>query len=179
MGTFESGFKAHCEKLAVDIRAELGLERYARLEMEVLADHLAIPIIPIGACGAPPEVVTWAAGAGSACFSALTMPDHTGARVIVLNDCHPPPRRQSDLAHELAHALLMHEPAPVNSGDGTRSYTSMLEREAEHLGGALLVPRPMAVGVVRRGRPLAAAAAEIGVSEQMLQYRIQVTGARR
>lgn len=67
----------------------------------------------------------------------------------------------------------------MNSGDGSRSYDSMIEREAEFLAGALLVPRPMARGVIVRKAPIALAAARIGISEQMPNYRTQVTGARR
>jgi Zn-dependent peptidase ImmA (M78 family) len=33
-------------------------------------------------------------------------------RMIVYNDAHVPGRQHSDVAHELAHALLMHPPAP-------------------------------------------------------------------
>lgn len=180
MAEFERGFKADCEKLSVEIREELGAARWDPLDMDEVARHLDVPIITLAATGAADDVVAWACSdEGAVCFSAFTVMDSNGSRVIVLNDSHPPVRRASNIAHELAHALLLHELAPVYGGDGNRSYDSQIEREAEFLAGALLVSRPMARGVVVRGESLEAASSRLGVSEQMLRYRIQVTGANR
>lgn len=180
MSQFEHGFKSHCEKLSESLREELFLNRWDPLEMDDLAAHLAIEVMPITHTGAPDDVLAWAAtGDGAACFSALTVLNPAGARVIVLNDSHEQPRRESNLAHELAHALLMHDLAPVFAENGDRTYESIIEQEANYLAGALLVPGPMARGIVKRGTPISEAAASIGVSSEMMKYRLQVTGALR
>jgi hypothetical protein len=41
---YRHGFKAEAERLALDIRQELGLSPYARLDPLMLAEHLAISV---------------------------------------------------------------------------------------------------------------------------------------
>jgi len=99
-------------------------------------------------------------------------------RHIVHNDAHAAGRQASDIAHELAHGLLLHPPAPALDAGGCRNWDAELEEEANWLGGALLVPEEAAVLLARRGIPLDVAAEAYGVSEQMMDWRLNVTGAR-
>jgi len=46
-------------------------------------------------------------------------------------------------------------------------------------GGALLVPEPAAVRIARQRIPLGLAAGAYGVSEQLMRWRLQVTGAAK
>ena len=56
---------------------------------------------------------------------------------------------------------------------------SEAEAEADWLSGALLVPEEAAFQIVLGGWSLPEAAAKYGVTQKMVQFRINVTGARR
>ena len=62
---------------------------------------------------------------------------------------------------------------------GCRYWDRDVEDEANWLSGALLVPEEGALMVVRRGWSLAEAAEHYGVTEQMVRFRVNVTGARK
>jgi Zn-dependent peptidase ImmA (M78 family) len=53
-----------------------------------------------------------------------------------------------------------------------------VEDEANWLAGALLIPEDATLVIARRGISLSDAAAHFGVSEKMVEYRLNVTGAR-
>ncbi len=52
-----------------------------------------------------------------------------------------------------------------------------MEDEANWLSGALLVSEEAALSVIRRGWSLAVASAHYGVTQSMMKFRINVTGA--
>ena len=179
-GGFYRGFKTHAERISMEMRGELGLEAEDRLDPNLLAEHLAIPVLglrALAAFGASREVIAHLYGPGSADFSAATV-FRGSRRAIVLNDRHAPTRRASSLAHEISHVLLEHEPRPIRGADGCRDWTPEAEREASWLGGALLVPRPAAVLIARSGDSPAVAAARMGVSLDLMDWRLSETGAR-
>lgn len=99
-------------------------------------------------------------------------------RAIVHNDRHAPVRQHSNLMHELAHAFLGHRATPLLQGDGERHFDQLIEAEAHFLGGALLITNEAAYRIARRSLEDTAAAV-YGVSQQMLQYRLQISGARK
>jgi Zn-dependent peptidase ImmA (M78 family) len=108
-------------------------------------------------------------------FSAVTVPrGHRTA--IVHNDAHHLYRRRSNICHELAHCFLGHEGSPPLTDDGERTRDSEQEAEAHFLGGVLLVPDEAAKRIVLHG--LRSNAGKIyGVSEEMLVYRLRISGA--
>ena len=82
--------------------------------------------------------------------------------------------------HELAHVLLGHQPGTmfyVGVEDiALRSYSKDDEDEAKWLSGTLLLPR-LALTHVRRGELDDAHIQEAyGVSQDLLRYRMDVTG---
>lgn len=175
------GFKSECESIATAVRAEMGLAGHARLHSRDLAAHLDIPVHPLSALdGNGVSAAIHYVTTNSAVLSAMTIfPEWPRPRrVVIFNDGNSEARQNSDVAHELAHGLLMHEPraAIVN---GCRDYSKAHEDEAGWLSGCLLVPREAALAVARAGTPLAVAAEEYGVSMQMMTFRVNSTGARR
>jgi Zn-dependent peptidase ImmA (M78 family) len=173
------GFKSEANTLARTVRAELGLAAGAALDPWALATHLGIPLLPLSAFTEDaPAAVTYLTKGDSGALSAVTV--FRGVRrLIVYNDAHSRQRQASDLAHELAHALLQHPPHAALNALGCRVWREVEEAEAEWLAGALLVSEEAALTVVRRGLTVPEAARAYGVSEAMMRFRLNVTAARR
>jgi Zn-dependent peptidase ImmA (M78 family) len=177
---FRHGFKAEAERLSIELRAELELVATDRLDPRLLADHLAIPVLDLSLLaktGARVASIRHFHGVGSEVFSAVTVVDGH-CRIIVVNDSHAPVRQASNIAHELSHVILEHEPNRAVGDDGYRMWNPEMEAEANWLGGALLVPRGGALHAARRGLTIKAAAAYFAVSEQMMRWRLMQSGAQ-
>ena len=173
------GFKSEANATAREVRAELGLSTAAPLDPWKLAEHLAIPVVGISTMTAEARTaVIRLTKIDPRSFSAVTV-FRGYRRVIVVNDAHSRRRQASDIAHELAHSLLLHEPSPAFDGDGVRAWDEDEEDEADWLAGALLVSDEAAVAIVRRGLSIRDASRLYGVSVRMMQFRINVTGARK
>lgn len=171
------GFKKEANDIAVEIRVELGLGPRAPLDPCKLAEHLLIPLIPLSSlANVAPQAFRRLTGSARSTFSAVTV-FRGNRRAIVYNDAHSPGRQASDIAHELAHALLLHPPRQsVNSG--ARDWNGEEEAEAAWLAGALLISDEAAIRIAKAGQPPALAAEHYGVSEQMIIFRLRVTAAR-
>jgi Zn-dependent peptidase ImmA (M78 family) len=172
------GFKTEARAAARDARLELRLGPTAVFDPRALAAHLEIPIVPLSDLAKEiPAAVRYFRGRGSGEFSAGTIFADT-ERLIIHNDAHAPGRQASDLAHELSHALLFHEPKPALNALGCRDWDEDAEDEADFLAGVLLVPEEVTIAVVRRGLSPDDAAEVYGVSRTLMRWRINVTGAR-
>ena len=171
------GFKTEANKIAREVRNELGLARTSPINVWRLAEHLGIPVVPLSDFqeDAPLAAELFLNG-GRGVFSGLTV-FRGRERMVVFNDAHVPGRQVSDVGHELAHGLLLHAPSAVTDERGSRFWDREVEDEANWLGGALLVPEEAALMVARRGWSLAEAADHYQVTEQMIRFRINVTGA--
>ena len=179
MMALRRGFKSEAAALAKEVRAELGLGRLDRLDPRQLASHLNIPLVHLsdflGTVSGAEHFLSVERNA----FSALTV-FHGHRRMIVHNDSHTEARRNSNVAHELAHALLRHEPAAaLDSKTGCRDWDDMKEEEAQWLAGELLVTSDMALAVARDRLTRSQAMSRFGVSEAMLTWRINKTGATK
>ena len=111
-------------------------------------------------------------------FSALLLPVENGARVVLLNYVHSPVRQDSSLAHEASHALLAHSPEILSAGMGCRNFDQQQESEANFLAGCVLITNEAARRIVMSSMSPDTAREYHGVSDQMLQYRLNVSGAR-
>lgn len=171
------GFKSDADALSRELRAELGLTSVAPLSPHTLADHLDIPLVPLSSYG-DAAMTRFFRGKGLSLFSATTVFITSAQRVIVHNDFHALTRQASDIMHECAHGLLLHEPRMAFGPGGCRDVDDACEQEAAWLGGVLLVPNDAALYVVRRGLSLEDAAAEYSVSQQLMRWRIQMSGAK-
>lgn len=175
---YRRGFKSEANATAREIRAELRLKDLDKLDPWALAAHLLVPVEPLSdyARDAPLAVHHFTA-VDSGAFSACTVFD--GARrKIVHNDAHLPGRQASNVTHELGHALLLHPPTPALDDRGCRQWNQDIEDEAQWLAGALLLTEDAALSIARQGVSVSAAAEHFGISEQMVTYRLNVTGAR-
>jgi len=172
------GFKSAAERIAKEMRDELDLTDDARLEPLELAECLAIPVFSLR------QVSRVAPGNSFSRYFAAVDPDSFSAitifqgyeRFIVHNENHHPNRQASNLAHEVSHSLLEHEPTPVVSENGERYWDAQVEEEATWLGAALLVPRAGALSLVKSDWTIQDVAAHYGVSESLCRWRIRQTG---
>ena len=87
-------------------------------------------------------------------------------------------RQNSSLAHEASHALLAHSPEIVSAGMGCRNCDQQQESEANFLARCVLITNEAVRTIVMSGMSLDAAKKHCGVSDQKLQYRLNVSGAR-
>jgi len=173
----QRGFKAEANALAAEVRGELGLGPYDRMDPHRLARDLGVPIVRlselVATCSAADHFLT----IEPETFSAATVFEGR-RRMVVHNDAHSQARQHSDLTHELSHGLLLHPPIPaLDATTGCRNWNSTHEDEANWLAGALLVTSEMALATARGRFTLRQAQHRLGVSSKMLQWRMNITGA--
>ncbi|HET7059711.1 MAG TPA: ImmA/IrrE family metallo-endopeptidase [Candidatus Saccharimonadales bacterium] len=174
--SYARGFKSYANKIALEVRDELNLSALQPLNPEELAYSLGIPIWTLSdfAEGAPE--VRYLLETETEVFSAVTV--FAGStRTIVHNDGHALVRQRSNIAHELAHALLLHPPTAALDDRGCRHWDEDVEDEASWLAGTLLVTEDAALAVARGQISKREARETLGVSDAMLRYRINMTGA--
>ncbi len=173
------GFKTEANHIAREVREELGLRFIDPLDPWALARHLEIPVVPLSHFSSlAADAVQHFHRVDRGAFSAVTVFDGS-RRLIVYNDSHSIGRRASDLAHELAHALLLHRPGPALDHRGCRRWNAEQEEEANWLAGALLISEEAALQIARGGQPLDEAAKLYRVSQAMITFRLNVAAALR
>jgi Zn-dependent peptidase ImmA (M78 family) len=178
---FRRGFKAESERISQEIRSDLGLSTTSLLDIFSFAEGLGIPVVPMSKVppigGLDGYLRVFQNGERDS-FSALTLFNGT-VRLIVHNDSHHPNRRVSNIAHEISHCLLEHDPAPVTNGAGSRYWNKNVEAEADWLGASLLLPREGGLQLALSGFSIAEIAQHFGVSEYLCRWRLNQTGVLR
>jgi Zn-dependent peptidase ImmA (M78 family) len=172
------GFKSEATSLATEVRADLGLSPHDPLDPFRLAEFLEIRVEPLSSFTSASGAIHFFTAIDAGCFSGLTV-FHGHQRLIVYNDAHAPGRCVSDVAHELSHGLLLHESRPALDDRGFRYHDRHVEDEASYLAGALLVTEAEALRIVRDEVLYPLAARQLGVSDGMIRYRVNVTGAEK
>lgn len=176
---YRRGFKSEANATAREIRAELGLGDLDRLDPLELAEHLLVPVQTLSDLAARAgEAAAYLLAEEPSSFSAVTV-FHGAHRLIVHNDAHHPYRRNSNIAHELSHALLFHEPTPALDDLGSRYWNQNIEDEANWLAGVLLMTEDATLHAVRRAWSMEQIGERFGASPQMATWRINSTGARK
>lgn len=177
---FARGFKTWCENTSKGLRKELRLGPSDPIDTRALAAHLGVVVwnaeeVP----GVDSEALETLLVEDPDSWSALTV-RAAGQSVVIMNSTHTGGRPASNLAHELAHLILDHTAARVDvSEDGflvLQSFDRQQEDEANWLAGCLLLPRSALLVAVKAKTPNEEIAREFGVSTQMVQYRLNVTG---
>ena len=174
------GFKSEAERIAKQVRENLGLNGSQSITPDMLAKLLGIEIWS-GDELIPRERFIELEQIQRGAFSACTLRPSDDRIAVVYNPLSSHSRQTSDLAHELAHILLDHNFSQiVRLGDITfLSCDQTQEEEAAWLSGCLLLPRALLLAEVRRGSDAKAIAKRYQVSEKMAQYRLNVTGVVR
>ncbi len=172
------GFKSEANRWARELRGELGLRAADPLCPRKLSSFLDIPLTPLSAYSSsnPVDVAYLVSAAGQKEFSAVTYTEGV-RRHIIYNDAHAPLRQNSDLAHEIAHALLQHPTHAVLTAQGKRHYEREIEEEANWLGPALLISEEAALLAARMS--IDEASDYFAATRDVVQMRINVSGARK
>jgi Zn-dependent peptidase ImmA (M78 family) len=173
---FERGFKSGCERIALEIRGELRLAADDRIDPFLLAEHLAIPVSPLAKLKTLcPGAVDQFHNGDRNLLSAFTVFEGK-KRFIFYNEKNAPTRRSNDICHEISHCLLEHEPGPVMDDGGNRLWKPEIEKQADYLAGAILIPSDGAYELRRQGHSVDGIAAHFGVSGALSRMRVQMTG---
>ena len=180
---FARGFKTRCENIAQSVRSDLDLHPSDPLPATELATYLGVRvIIPSDIAGMSGASLRTLMVDEPTDWSALTV-SGSGGTLVICNPNNSPRRRESDIAHELAHLLLRHSPSILMfAPDGTwtlRSYDEQQEQEAAWLSGCLLLPRPALLKIAALRLNPREATRHYGVSERLLKYRTEITGVKR
>lgn len=176
MGEYRWGFQTEAEHLAADLRKELGVGLYKRLDPFLLADYLAVPVWSLNKLQDIQAAVVVLHGPEMAAFSAMTVFRGT-SRVIVHNTAHAPVRQASNLCHELAHCALLHPVASALDSLGCREWDGAIEKEATFLAGALLIPSKAIWWAAKQRQAHEEIADQYGCSVEMVRIRLNLTGA--
>ena len=170
--TFEPGFKAKANKISLSLRDKLGLREIDAIDPWKICEYYDIQVYKLSELPINCELFS---GAGRKDFSAMTM--SKGSRTcIVHNDWHIEQRQRSNICHELGHLFLGHESFPPLNDEGSREFDSGIEAEANFLGGCILLPNEAAHYILRNGIRTQSTLL-FGVSQDMLEYRLKVSGA--
>ena len=174
---YRRGFKREANGTAREIRAQLGLKNLDNLDPWAMADYPLVSVGPMSgygqdraACRAPLHGDRSGGVLGLHRLPRRSPHDRPQRRVR-------PGRQASNLTHELGHALLLHPPTPALDDRGCRLWNQNIEDEAHWLAGALLLTEDAALCIARNDTSVPAAAEHFGISEQMITYRLNVTGA--
>ena len=174
------GFKSEAERISKRVLNELGMNADQSIAPEAIAELLGVEIRS-GDELVRPDRFLGLEDLQPGAFSACTFRLESGRVVIVFNPLSAKTRRASDITHELAHILLNHEMGRVERlGKATfLSCDPVQEEEAAWLAGCLLLPRPLLLSQVRKGVDMQHIASKCGVSEDLVSYRLNVTGVSR
>src|SRR5207248_10341113 len=114
--TLRRGFRAEAERIAVAMRADLGLQALDALPLERAAFERGVRVVSAADLVPLAQLVELERIQAFA-FSACTF-DVRGQRIIVFNPLRSQPRQRSDVAHELSHLLLEHELTEIREVGG-------------------------------------------------------------
>lgn len=169
--SWRRGFKTEANRIALRVRAQMGLPPEAPIDPVLVCERYDIQLIKLSDHDRQSPFLR----TDSSCFSAVTVPCGLNT-AIVHNDSHHPYRQRSNICHELAHCFLGHECTPPLTAEGERARDGSIEAEANYLAGTLLLTNEGACHVVYR--QLTAEAQHLyGISATMLNYRLGVSGA--
>ena len=180
MATFKRGFKSWAERTSLAFRRELGLAADDPLRPEDLVAHLGIRLwTPYDVPGLPEEVIHQLLEEDPWSWSGVSL-QVNGRGIIIYNPRKSKGRQASDITHEAGHFILDHQPATlIVSPDldiAMRSFDPNQEDEANWLSWCLLLPREALLDAKRRGLSAAQIAARYGVTENLVNFRVQKTG---
>lgn len=173
------GFKAQAERISAEARQALGVSAIGPLDAKRYAAHVGVQILTIEELGLSGEARRQLLEVDPTSWSGMAIRE-SGLIGVLVNPTHSPERQDSTMMHELSHIVLKHVPIRVDVSSAgillVSEYSEDDEDEANWLAGALLLPRDALKRYRERGWPAAKIIAHFGVSQDMYNWRIRMTG---
>lgn len=141
------GFKADAERIAKQYRLELGLKEYDPLPALQLAKHLGVRIIvPSEIPGITDDILDILLHEPGKNHWSAAIYEKNDKKYVIHNPTHSSNRQESNLMHELAHAICGHQLDDLETVVTgfilpLRKYNEVQEAEAECLGAVLHLPQ--------------------------------------
>lgn len=173
------GFKAKAERQSADARVALGISATGLLDPWDYAAHIGVIVLDMDQLGLTEDCRDRLLVTDSDSWSGMTIKEGE-ATAIVLNSSHARTRQCSTLMHELSHIQLKHTPTRVEvSQTGVlllSDFSDEDEGEADWLAAAMLLPRDALIRFRGQGDTVSQLAARFGVSDQLCEWRLRMTG---
>jgi IrrE N-terminal-like domain len=150
----------------------------ARIDVDQLARHLGVTVRQADELVPVSELILLN-HLQDGCFSAATIHLPNGSTVAITNPINVSPgRRDSDLAHEIAHILLGHIPSQADRLGNVTFFNCDpdQEQEANWLAGCLLLSRPLLLRAARANLTPEQVAERHNVSIDMARFRLNASG---
>ena len=177
------GFKTQAEKLARQRRSAFGLAPTDRLDpVSFLRSEGLVVWRPNDIPGLDPDHLHQLTVIGKDEWDGMTIKEN-GFTAIIVNSSDAKTRQANTLMHEWAHIELRHKPSRADRSEGgillLSDYPPELEEEADWLSGCMLAPRDGLLTHCGRGLSATQVAAHYGISPQLANWRIRMTGIQR
>lgn len=173
------GFKAQAERISAAARQALGISALAPLDAKHYAEHVGVHILTVEEMGLSDEARHQLLEVDPTSWSGMAIRE-SGLIGVLVNPTHSPERQASTMMHELSHIVLKHVPVRVDVSSAgillVSEYSEDDEDEANWLSGALLLPRDALKHYREKGWSAAKIVAHYGVSQDMYNWRIRMTG---
>lgn len=176
----QRGFKTAAKKLALELRAEIGLEATDQFDPYQMAELYGIQVHRLSDLDCSQEARSHFMYSNPGVLSGALIP--LGSKLTILDhDGHSLARRRSTLSHEVSHVVLEHNflSSALLDSTGCRTSDPEQEEQATELSGELLVPFSAALAMARKGDDDATVASAMGVSIEFARWRMNASGARK
>lgn len=170
------GFKTEAKALALELRAEIGIDAHVPFDPYVFAAEYGIPVVRLSDLegDARDHFLRTRGGA----LSGALIPNGSGF-VILENDAQLMTRRRTTMCHELAHVVLEHQFGVSLSDERKCGLGGDQEAEADWLSGEMLIPNDGAFRLARANATDEQAARAYDVSLAIARWRMNHSGARK
>lgn len=177
------GFKTQAENLALEHRTTFRVAPRDRIDPRAFLQSIGLVVwSPADIPGIEPAHLRQLTVTDPDSWSGVTVREGNLTAIIV-NSAHPATRQANTLMHEWAHIELRHRPSRADRSVGgfllLSDYPAEIEEEADWLAGCILVPRQGLLFHCGRGLSPDQVAAHYGVSPQLANWRIRMTGVKR
>ncbi len=173
------GFKAEAERIAVDVRKQLGLGIHDRMDPWAYAALIGVLVLEFAELDISAASALQLTKTDSDSWSGMTIKEGS-VTAIVINPAHQLARSRNTLMHELSHIMLKHVPNSVQvSPTGLMllsDYSDDQEAEADWLAAAILIPRDALMQLRMKGKTREDISEVFGVSDPLCEWRLRTTG---
>lgn len=176
-------FLQRIEAQAAQLRYRAGVGPLDRLDPRQVADRLDLTIAtPDDIQAMAPDERANVEAMSPKIWSGSGLPLPDGHLLVLLNPSQTPERANVTVLEEAAHDHLGHEPTSIDtstSGVPKRTYNARNEQEAYWTAAAALLPSKAVALAVYKEQSACDLAAAYGVSVELAEFRIKITGLWR